>query len=926
MASEARALTAQLSRASSSELLCLIVSDVSRFNLVHVATSLHRLAKSRPLPARPGGSDSRWKRTLSAATALTHAGQADEVAAAWEMLCERGADLMRHNAHPVSARSLTSLVWALGRLGRRHRALLEALTREAHAQLARRALDAFGIANVAWALASLHAAEAAASTQTVEVEHSELLDALAEAACRAPEAFKPQETTNLLWAFATLGRRHERLFDALGRAAAARMAEFTPQGLSQTLWASAKLGLAKHDLLAAAAAAALPRLGSYDVQSIATLSWAFASCEYEHRALMAAVCRVALARPGDFDAASCSQLLWALSRLHEGVVAEAVSALSQRLRAVAADGLQSQQLLYALGALAKLPAQGGGRVRPSGKGAAAADAGGPALASLLCGAAADAAPSLTANKLGIAAWALGRPAVLRQVPASVAEAWLVALRHRCAQVAEHLNWRTVGHIELALRALGDKLAQRDDAPTNDAGTVLDEDDELVRLLTTEAARSVETSSERAARLNSAPAALLTRCAPWSKRSPGGSRRFLLAGFDPDEALDDSVRSAGWEPVHWRRFAATSPDSAAAPWPPVDAGSFGAGAMRWPWYAAGEAALMMLHAMAVALPPGAPLWIAGNFDEGASGAPAAAFGCFGDAKLLAEEASTAVYAALRSEAGVAAASGPRGKLAGWRADSRLNLPGAPSGGLPWTIFPGLFAGGGLDVMTSALLASLPVPPRRRARILDACCGSGTIAAALGAAHGNLDLRLDMLDADAVAVEAARCNVPAARRVMLCATWPHRDKEGVRSESRPRRYDWIVSNPPVHRGQPDSFEVVIGLIRGARKRLRSSGVLWIVAQEQVPIGRMLQAYGRFACVRAIASDDGRFVTWSAEGKRRKGVTATDGPTTKSAEREQCEAATPTNRNRATRQAFADEKGSKRARLKADATTKEKKSRVY
>ena len=45
---------------------------------------------------------------------------------------------------------------------------------------------------------------------------------------------------------------------------------------------------------------------------------------------------------------------------------------------------------------------------------------------------------------------------------------------------------------------------------------------------------------------------------------------------------------------------------------------------------------------------------------------------------------------------------------------------------------------------------------------------------------------------------------------------------------------------------------------RSRLTRAGVLWLVAQEQVPIGRMLAAYGDFAWVETVVSEDGRFVT--------------------------------------------------------------------
>ena len=88
----------------------------------------------------------------------------------------------------------------------------------------------------------------------------------------------------------------------------------------------------------------------------------------------------------------------------------------------------------------------------------------------------------------------------------------------------------------------------------------------------------------------------------------------------------------------------------------------------------------------------------------------------------------------------------------------------------------------------------------------------------------------------------------------------------STSKPAKYDWIVSNPPVHRGQSDDFQVVAELIRGARKRLRKHGVLWIVAQEHVPIGRLLALHGKkLTRVKAHAvATEGRFVVWSASPK--------------------------------------------------------------
>jgi 16S rRNA G1207 methylase RsmC len=879
----ARALNGELARAGRDRILQLVREQGDSFNSVNCATALHRLAKAAPAEPKAGGTDARWKRSWSVAIMAAEAGvDAGPAACAAETaLCDRTAAVLRSGGDDdVSARSLTSIAWATGRLGLSHPDLLVAIAAQAGTQLRRGSLDAYGIANVAWALATLHhAAEAGASAESVPAPHPALLDALAEAACADPSAFNPQETTNLLWAFATLGVRHAKLFECLPEAAAERMAEFTPQGLSQTVWACAKLGMTKHPLLLSAAAAAIPRLPSFDPQSMATLAWAFASLEVEHGPLMAAVCREAVIRTSDLDAASCSQLLWALSRLRDGVDPAAVGAVAGRLRAVASGGLGSEQLLHALGAIARMPREGdgagqgggGGRVcETSGGGAAGSDS----LAALLCRAAADAAPVLAANKLGIAAWALARPSVVRLLPLAAAAAWRDALRVRCAQVAPQLNWRSVGHVEMALRMIGHRLGQGasgggrggggsggcgDGGCGGEVGCVLDEDDPLVRLLTAGASRLVDATSARSAILNAAPAGLLTRLAPWGQ---GHARRMLLAGFDSDPPLDAAVREAGWEPVHWRRFCSGEEDKGTSSW--LSEGDFAACALRWPWYAAGDAAAMALHAVAGAMRDQAPLWVTGNADEGVAGLPALAASCFGEASLLAPEGTASVYHAVRSGPEAGAATSARAVLAGWRTDSTLLVPGAPSGGLPWSVYPGLFAGGGLDVMTAEMLRALPPPPRPRARVLDACCGSGVIGAALLAQHPAL--RLHMFDSDAVAIEAARRNVPLARRTSLSPVWPApvNSRRAARGRA-PPRYDWIVSNPPVHCGQPDCFDVVIALIRGARERLRSRGVLWIVAQEQVPVGRMLRAHGGFAWARATPSDDGRFLTWSAGGRR-------------------------------------------------------------
>ena len=803
-----RALNGSLLQLSTPAAILAFASEhASALNSVNCATALHRLAK-----------------------------QGATASAAFAPLVARTASVLRSDARHVTARSLTSIAWASAKLQLDDAGLWAAVSASAASLLP--SLDAYALANVAWALATVR--------RVAPEADGALLEALAEAALVRLGEFKPQELCNLLWAFATLKRRHRALFEAAS-AAAARFcgAGFTAQGLSQTVWAFAKLGLAKHALLVAAAAAAKPRAAQYDPQSLATLAWAFANLEVEHAPLIGAVSAQARARPAAFDGTSCAQLLWALTRLSDGVDAAAVAALVDRLTALAAAGSLSnqQQLLYALGALAKLPPTLG-----------------PRLPALLAAAAAATAPALSANKLGIAAWALGRPAVASRLPRAAADAWRAALGVRCAEVSEHLSWRAVGHIEMGLRAIAAAEGGEDDgeAWAARAGGA------LVRSLGDAAARAVAAANDRSRERNSQPATLFVEAAPWRALSKGGAAKVLVAGAD-DDGVAAALAAAGLAPTAWRRFASSPADAHVAAWPTAagDGEAYVGCAMRWPWYAAGDAAAMSLHAIAPLLKPGAELWVFGNADEGADGCEAALAPLFDDCTLVRSRDGALVYRARRrTGAAVAKKAASRASLHDWRETAALRFPAvtfhAATEVAAWVRYPGLFAGGGLDVMTAALCRALPAPPPR-ARVLDFASGSGALAAALLARAPTL--RVHLLDADAVAIAAARENVPTAARCFVCAGWPPLTSFKKR---KPKRYDLIVSNPPVHAGQPDDFGVLVTMIRGARRRLRKGGSLWFVAQEQVPAGRLLALHGRFAWVKAAPTADGRFVVWSAGGR--------------------------------------------------------------
>ncbi len=103
---------------------------------------------------------------------------------------------------------------------------------------------------------------------------------------------------------------------------------------------------------------------------------------------------------------------------------------------------------------------------------------------------------------------------------------------------------------------------------------------------------------------------------------------------------------------------------------------------------------------------------------------------------------------------------------------------------------------------------------------------------------------------MALRAARRNLPAAAaadRLHLGDGWsalpplPPAGPEAGPDAGPPCLFEWVVSNPPVHREDSDDFAVLEALVRGAPGRLRPGGCLWLVAQECVPVGAVFNAAG-------------------------------------------------------------------------------------
>jgi hypothetical protein len=116
---------------------------------------------------------------------------------------------------------------------------------------------------------------------------------------------------------------------------------------------------------------------------------------------------------------------------------------------------------------------------------------------------------------------------------------------------------------------------------------------------------------------------------------------------------------------------------------------------------------------------------------------------------------------------------------------------------WTVAPGLFAGGVVDIMTLAMIKCID-RPHGCSKNLDYACGSGIIAKWLLLAEPSC--QVTMCDNDTVALEVAKMNNPKAEAV-LSDSWDS-ISEHPHFQEGSCAFDNIYSNPPLHRGKSHS----------------------------------------------------------------------------------------------------------------------------
>ncbi|MEC7949156.1 MAG: methyltransferase [Myxococcota bacterium] len=316
---------------------------------------------------------------------------------------------------------------------------------------------------------------------------------------------------------------------------------------------------------------------------------------------------------------------------------------------------------------------------------------------------------------------------------------------------------------------------------------------------------------------------------------------VLVVDDGPDAIGRELEARGHAVTRWWRMATLQHGATAWPLP----GPYGAATIRLSKDK--RAFEMAVHAALSVLQPGAPLLVYGANDEGIKSVPRRLEGILPGLETVEARRHCRVLETMRPSA----LPGLRGELDAWSRTETLAFGDSP---VSHTVFPGVFAKGGLDEGTASLLATMPDPPAG-ASVLDFACGAGVIAGALQ--RRVPDLKLQLLDADAVSAEAARRNLPDAM-VRIGASWSALPAY--------QRYDRIVSNPPIHSGKERDYSVLQRLIAGAPSRLVDEGELWMVLQRQVPVRDEL-----WLCFDEVeeAWSNTRFRVWRAARPSRQGI---------------------------------------------------------
>ncbi len=168
-------------------------------------------------------------------------------------------------------------------------------------------------------------------------------------------------------------------------------------------------------------------------------------------------------------------------------------------------------------------------------------------------------------------------------------------------------------------------------------------------------------------------------------------------------------------------------------------------------------------------------------------------------------------------------------------------------------PGLFSPDKADPGSRRLAEALA--GRLSGRVADLGAGWGWLAHAVLESNPGI-AELDLYEAEAIALDAARRNVTDAR-----ARFHWADASGLGPGVPP--YDAVITNPPFHQGRAAEPDLGAAFIVAAARILKPGGRLTLVANRQLPYEATLAATFRHWEKR---SEDGLYKVLEAERPRR------------------------------------------------------------
>jgi len=154
--------------------------------------------------------------------------------------------------------------------------------------------------------------------------------------------------------------------------------------------------------------------------------------------------------------------------------------------------------------------------------------------------------------------------------------------------------------------------------------------------------------------------------------------------------------------------------------------------------------------------------------------------------------------------------------------------------------GLFSWKDADVGSALLLKHLPA---FKGKGMDLCCGYGLLATQILKASPEVT-QLHMVEADGLALACAQKNVSGFEGV----AFHHLD---AAVEVLPKHLNFVVCNPPFHTGQSRDVELGQNIVSKACGALTHGGVLYMVANRQLPYERILRDYLREVECVAVGS---------------------------------------------------------------------------